>query len=66
VRNRQASARRARRIERQVKAGDQARVHVEHQGQPRPSDAGARDVVDQHDVNLGVVDLHDLQRPFRP
>ena len=36
----------------------------QHQRQPGPTDAGAGHIIDQHDVDLGVIDLDHLQPPL--
>ena len=66
LRHCQSGARSTRRVKRQREASNHPRMHIEHQRQPRTANAGPCHVVGQHDIDLGVVDLNDLQRPFRP
>jgi len=44
---------------------DRARGQIDGHRQPGPADDLAGEAVDDQDVGLGVVDLHDLQRPAR-
>ena len=49
-----------------IQAEHEARVNIQNQRQPRSPDADPRHIVDQHEIDLGVVDLDHLQRPLRP
>ena len=52
------------RVERQIQTEHHARMHVQNECKPRATNAGAGDIINQHDVDLGVVDLDDLKRPI--
>ena len=64
--HRQGDARGTWRIQRQREPSYHAGMNIQHECQPRTADAGPRHVVDQHDVDFGVVNLNDLQRSFCP
>jgi hypothetical protein len=53
---------RARRIERDVKAGHHPAIHVDRQRDPRPPDRQALLIVDHDDIEFRVIDLHEVQR----
>jgi hypothetical protein len=52
------------RIQRDVKAGHHAAVHVDGQRDPRPPDGQALLIVDHDDIEFGVIDLHEVERSF--
>ncbi len=66
MRNRQGRGCRRGRLKRQIKAKHHARVHVQNKCQPGAPNTGAGDIINQHDIDLGVVDLDDLQGPLCP
>jgi hypothetical protein len=50
------------RIERDVKAGHHAAVHVDRQREPRPADRQALLIVDHDDIEFRVIDLDEVER----
>ena len=64
VRDAQTGRDRPRRIERDVEAQDHPAVDVDRQGDPWPPDRQALLLVDDDDVEFGVIDLHEVQRPM--
>src|SRR5260370_430875 len=51
------------RIERDVDTGDHPAEHIDGNSNPRPTDTEAVNVIDQHYVELCVIDLDYCQRP---
>ena len=66
LRDRDGDAGGRRCVERQRETRNRPREDVKEQGQPGPPKDGARRIVDELDVHLGVIDLHDGKRVTRP